>query len=68
MADKPPQYLIVPARYSTPPEFRAAHNKFGRAYSGPEQRQRLPHHITTQLLLRQTVGRDTERPGVLFAA
>jgi len=52
MTDKPPEYLIVPARYSTLPEFRAAHNKLGRAYSGPEQRQRLPHRITTQLLLR----------------
>lgn len=34
--------LIVPVHASTP-EFRAAHNAYGKAYSGPEQRRRMPH-------------------------
>jgi len=40
------KHLIVAARRAMAPEFRAAHKAFGRAYCGPEQRQRVPHRFT----------------------
>jgi len=58
--------LIFPARYFTAPEFRAANNTFGGAYSGPEQRQRKPHHLTEDPW-PHVGGPATEYPGMVIA-
>ncbi|MDH3714318.1 MAG: hypothetical protein OET44_10775 [Gammaproteobacteria bacterium] len=65
MTTKTQTRLIVPARYATAPEFRAAHNTFGRAYSGPEQRQRTPPRLSDDSW-PHTTRADGELPDAVF--
>ena len=45
MTTKHPRCLGLPLHCAIAPEFRAAQHTFGNAYSGPEQRQRMPHRV-----------------------
>ena len=49
MNNIPPQNLIRPVLCVTAPEFRAAHKAFSTAYTGPEQRNRMPRHLTNNV-------------------
>ena len=40
------EWLVVALCCDAAPEFRAAHNLFSEAYSGPEQRQRIGHRLS----------------------
>ena len=57
--------ILFPARDLAAPEFRAAHKKFSTAYSGPEQRNRTPHHLTDRRQPRDAA--ESPRPNTAAA-
>ena len=63
MKSIPPKTLIRPVPCVTAPEFRAAHKAFSTAYSGPEQRNRMPRHLANNV-----VGADHARSKRVAAA
>ena len=50
------EWMIVALYCDTAPEFRAAQKTFDEAYSGPEQRRRMPYRLLKPIEQRVPVA------------
>ena len=60
------EWMIVALYCDTAPEFRAVQKKFDEAYSGPEQRRRMPYRL--QKPIEHRVPVVNERADTALAA